>query len=102
VTQEGEAMRNITKLPLFLLVACTIDKNQIGSVTMNSTIAKYIYYAIIVGVACNVYGSISSQGMFELLMLDGVYSWYFQLGFLGNVCMCFAAVAISLTSLDWK
>lgn len=60
---------------------------------MNNTISKYIYWGILTGVLCNAVRIYFQQVDAQLIFEEGVYSWYFQLGFLGNVILCFCAVA---------
>ena len=60
---------------------------------MKNSFSKYIYYAIIIGISCNVVRLYFQQRDALELALEQVYPWYYQVGFLGNVFMCFAAVS---------
>jgi hypothetical protein len=60
---------------------------------MNSTLAKIIYYLILIGISCNVVRLYFQQKDVQLIMDEAVYPWYFQLSFLGNVLLCAAAVS---------
>lgn len=59
---------------------------------MNSSLAKYIYYALLIGFCCNIIRIYFQSRDVELIQ-DGVYSWYFQLSTLGNGFICFGAVS---------
>lgn len=59
---------------------------------MNNTIGKYIYYSIIIGAACNVVRIYFQQRDALENFMEQIYPWYYQVGFLGNVFMCFAAI----------
>ncbi|MES2851254.1 MAG: hypothetical protein V4685_19555 [Bacteroidota bacterium] len=59
---------------------------------MNRTIARIIYYCILVGLTCNFVRLYLQQRDVQLIMDEAVYPWYFQLSFLGNVLICAASV----------
>lgn len=59
---------------------------------MKQSLGKYIYYAILIGISCNVVRLYFQQKNALEIGMDQVYPWYYQVGFLGNVFMCFAAV----------
>jgi hypothetical protein len=59
---------------------------------MNNTISRFIYWGIIFGVLCNAVRIYFSQLDAQLIAEEGIYSWYFQLNYIGNVVICACAV----------
>ena len=60
---------------------------------MKNTISKFIFYAILIGGSFNIVRIYFQQQDIEMILREGVYPWYYQLAFLGNVLLCFAAIA---------
>lgn len=59
---------------------------------MNNTISRFIYWGILFGVLANAVRIYFSQQDAQLIAEEGVYAWYFQLNYLGNVVLCACAI----------